>query len=194
MPLGTVLWLLPHAHIIFAHILCSHLMLTSHAHVSFLKTDITKVKCTRVHSSSPAVRPQTSPTRAPSSTMTFTGSVRPLPAGSAPFVHTDAHMLRLCSHLLLLSSPTPGTIASHDGSIYQGQFRHGQYHGVGSLRTIGEEEYDERGVDAGGDGGKGKGSKMESVYTGDFSEGLFHGCGSLTHSDGSSYVGTWREG
>ena len=35
---------------------------------------------------------------------------------------------------------------------------------------------------------------MESVYTGDFSEGIFHGSGSLTHSDGSSYVGTWCEG
>mmetsp|Transcript_25400 Transcript_25400/g.45858 ORF Transcript_25400/g.45858 Transcript_25400/m.45858 type:complete len:940 (+) Transcript_25400:94-2913(+) len=93
-----------------------------------------------------------------------------------------------------------GTIVSKNGSIYQGQFAYGQYHGIGTLRTVCEEEEEEEEDDErkrGGGEGNNKCNgvpKMESVYTGDFSEGLFHGSGSLTHSDGSSYVGTWSEG
>mmetsp|Transcript_41147 Transcript_41147/g.86419 ORF Transcript_41147/g.86419 Transcript_41147/m.86419 type:complete len:972 (+) Transcript_41147:1-2916(+) len=89
-----------------------------------------------------------------------------------------------------------GTIVSQNGSIYQGQFAHGQYHGVGTLRSVcdDDEEYDQEDIGAEKKGGEGSKNKMESVYTGDFSEGLFHGSGTLTHSDGSSYVGTWSEG
>lgn len=88
-----------------------------------------------------------------------------------------------------------GTIVLQDGTIFQGQFTHGQYHGVGKLTTVLDD--DDRGGDGvagcGGDGGNKQG-KTESVYTGDFSDGLFHGSGSLIHSDGSSFVGTWCEG
>jgi len=99
-----------------------------------------------------------------------------------------------------------GTIILVNGSIYQGQLQFGQYHGVGMLRTVllneEEENIDRVEEDRGQDDTdspppdkkKTKKNLMESVYTGDFNEGLFHGHGSLTHSDGSSYVGTWHEG
>ena len=101
-----------------------------------------------------------------------------------------------------------GTIISVNGSIYQGQLQYGQYHGVGMLRTVllneevEVEDVDRVEEDRGQDDKdspppdkkKTKKNLMESVYTGDFNEGLFHGHGSLTHSDGSSYVGTWHEG
>ncbi|KAL7537152.1 hypothetical protein ACHAXR_007629 [Thalassiosira sp. AJA248-18] len=85
-----------------------------------------------------------------------------------------------------------GTIVSQDGSIYQGQFSHGQYHGVGTLRTVCEDN-DGDGDERGNNNGRRR-SGMEIVYIGDFSEGLFEGSGSLTHSDGSSFVGTWSGG
>ena len=102
-----------------------------------------------------------------------------------------------------------GTIVSQNGSIYQGQLAHGQYHGLGTLRTIvvndnDREENDHHYRQSDSSGGvqahtsspnkKNKKNTIESVYTGDFSEGLFHGHGSLTHSDGSSYIGTWSHG
>ncbi|KAL3775490.1 hypothetical protein ACHAW5_000235 [Stephanodiscus triporus] len=80
-----------------------------------------------------------------------------------------------------------GTMVSGDGSIYQGRFANGQYHGVGELRKaekVGEND----------DADDGRGRRKEVVYVGDFVEGEFHGHGTLTKSDGSSYVGSWREG
>lgn len=104
-----------------------------------------------------------------------------------------------------------GTIVSQNGSIYQGQLSYGQYNGVGTLRTVvtmnnsngsstdgqDKDADDDRGTTDSSNNNKKKKKKdniMESVYTGDFSEGIFHGHGSLTHSDGSSYVGTWSHG
>ena len=98
-----------------------------------------------------------------------------------------------------------GTIVSQNGSIYQGELAYGQYHGLGTLRTIVvnenvRDEDDNHYRESGSSGGQGhtmsspskknKKNTMESVYIGDFSEGVFHGHGSLTHSDGSSYIGT----
>ena len=82
-----------------------------------------------------------------------------------------------------------GTMVSCDGGIYQGNFVNGQYHGVGTLRTMTHLDHDE---DSTHQGDKKKGE--ESLYIGDFVEGIFHGHGSLTMSDGSSFVGSWREG
>ena len=71
-----------------------------------------------------------------------------------------------------------GTIVSQNGSIYQGQFAFGVYHGVGTLRTVSEslqlqqqenenDDADENEREGGGRKKKG-GTKMESVYTGEF--------------------------
>ena len=65
-----------------------------------------------------------------------------------------------------------GTIVSQNGSIYQGQFEHGQYHGVGTLRTVHDEDDDERGGGNVGGGTGNTGDKNgniigESVYTGE---------------------------
>jgi hypothetical protein len=74
-----------------------------------------------------------------------------------------------------------GKIATQNGSIYQGTFERGLFHGSGTLRMVHE--------DAGGGI-----SAEESVYTGDFCEGLFHGSGTMVYPDLSSYAGTWEHG
>lgn len=82
-----------------------------------------------------------------------------------------------------------GTMVSCDGGLYQGHFVNGQHHGVGTLRTMTHLNSDEDSTHRGNDK-KGE----ESLYIGDFVEGIYHGHGSLTKSDGSSFVGSWREG
>jgi hypothetical protein len=95
---------------------------------------------------------------------------------------------------------------------------------VGTLRTAAEEEVGGGGIEEGEDNdddddenvddargvgkGKGKGGgdgdnnkrrrssrrRKECSYVGDFVDGAFHGHGTLTNLDGSSYVGSFREG
>lgn len=162
----------------FVHILCSYDMLTSYAHFTYPpllpSNNTNRYHEGQMHSGTLITKD-----------FTYTGT----------FLNNDFHGI--------------GTIISLNGSIYQGQLQFGQYHGVGMLRTVLlNEEVEEENVDRVEQKDRGQDDKdspppdkkktkknlMESVYTGDFNEGLFHGHGSLTHSDGSSYVGTWHEG
>ena len=57
-----------------------------------------------------------------------------------------------------------------DGSMYEGEFKDGEYNGQGIMTFP--------------DGNK---------YVGEFKDGKRHGQGTFTFSDGRKYLGEWRE-
>ena len=63
-----------------------------------------------------------------------------------------------------------GTQVWHDGSMYEGQWKHDKANGNGRL------------IHADGD-----------VYEGDWLDDKAHGEGVYTHTDGAKYVGDWKE-
>lgn len=65
-----------------------------------------------------------------------------------------------------------GVLCSSDGSTYEGEFSHGEYHGCGKYK-----------------------SSNGSIYTGNFLHGIMEGIGNIIESDGkSTYSGSWKRG
>lgn len=81
-----------------------------------------------------------------------------------------------------------------DGSIYQGTFRDGKPHGIGSFRLTNGYEYVGDWVD-GVITGMGEARYANgAVYTGMFLDGKPNGNGLISYADGSSYEGAWIMG
>jgi len=81
-----------------------------------------------------------------------------------------------------------------DGSIYEGTFRDGLQHGIGTYRLPNGYEYVGDWVD-----GEIKGQGIAtfpngSVYEGNFEKGKPEGNGKITFADGGTYEGSWLDG
>ena len=83
-----------------------------------------------------------------------------------------------------------GKIATMNGSVYQGMFERGLFHGVGTLRMV----HDSDKSTSDNECSSKNSPKQESVYTGNFHSGLYHGSGTIVYPDLSSYAGTWHHG
>ena len=101
---------------------------------------------------------------------------------------------------LALSTPafaqTDGVLTRQyeDGGMYEGEFRDGLQHGVGTYRLPNGFEYTGDWV-AGEISGQGVARYPSgAVYEGSFAAGRPHGTGKMTFADGSTYEGNWEEG
>jgi hypothetical protein len=79
------------------------------------------------------------------------------------------------------------------GGVYEGEFRDGKQHGIGTFRLPGGYEYTGEWVDGRIEGQGTARYPNGSVYEGAFVDGAPHGQGRIVYADGGSYEGEWRE-
>ena len=87
-----------------------------------------------------------------------------------------------------------GTYALHDGRIYVGEFKSGEYFGQGTLTNPDGYTYTGKWKDGEKNGRGTEIYSNQDKYTGEFKDGKKHGQGIFTSADGYKYVGKFKDG